>query len=128
MASTVSKSFFGKIGPQKDKKEARVEKEKEKAREVIMSEFEDEFDFVGTYSEEVTEDTSELLPENTAESAIDCAFIGVGGGGGKLAKAFIDLGFSRTLLVNTTEKDQPEGIEPDNFLLIPGASLTYALF
>ena len=50
-----------------------------------MSDFEDEFDFVDAYSEDVVEDTSELLPENTAESAIECAFIGVGGGGGNLA-------------------------------------------
>jgi len=61
------------------------------------------------------------LPENSASSAINCAFLGIGGGGGKLAKAFIDLGFTRTLLINTTEKDQPDGIDPSNFLLIPGA-------
>ena len=86
-----------------------------------MSEFDDDFDFVEAYSEEVVEDTSELLPENSAESAIECAFLGVGGGGGKLAKAFIDVGFTRTLLINTTEKDQPDGVDPGNFLLIPGA-------
>ncbi len=81
----------------------------------------DEFDFVDAYSEETEEVNEELLPENTAISAIDCAFIGVGGGGGKLAKAFLDLGFNRTLLVNTTIKDQPDGINENNFLLIPGA-------
>lgn len=82
---------------------------------------ENEFDFVDAYSEEVQEDDAELLPENAAISAIDCAFVGVGGGGGKLAKAFLDIGFSKTLLVNTTVKDQPEGIDPNNFVLIPGA-------
>ena len=82
---------------------------------------EDEFDFVDAYAEETQETDEELLPENTASSAINCAFIGVGGGGGKLAKAFLDLGFNRTILVNTTVKDQPDGIDENNFLLIPGA-------
>ena len=53
----------------------------------------------------------EQLPENEAVSALNCAFIGVGGAGGKLAKAFLDLGFNKTLLLNTTEKDQPEGVD-----------------
>ena len=82
----------------------------------------DEFDFLqDSFEEEAEESNEELLPANTAKSAIDCAFIGVGGGGGKLAKAFLDLGFSKTVLVNTTDKDKPEGIEDQNFLLIPGA-------
>ena len=42
------------------------------------------------------------LPENEVESALNCAFIGVGGGGGKLAKSFLDLGYHKTLLINTT--------------------------
>ncbi len=82
---------------------------------------ENEFDFVDAYSEDTVEDDAELLPENVAQSAIDCAFVGVGGGGGKLAKAFLDIGFNRTILVNTTVKDQPDGVDPNNFLLIPGA-------
>lgn len=81
----------------------------------------DEFDFVDAYSDDHQESDELLLPENTAPSAINCAFLGVGGGGGKLAKAFLDIGFSRTLLVNTTVKDQPEGLDENNFLLIPGA-------
>ena len=81
----------------------------------------DEFDFVDAYND-VDESVDEMaLPENTATSAINCAFIGVGGGGGKLAKAFLDSGFNKTLLVNTTVKDQPDGIPPDHFLLVPGA-------
>jgi cell division GTPase FtsZ len=80
----------------------------------------DDFDFVEAYDEsQVADDLT--LPENTARSAISCGFIGVGGGGGKLAKSFLDLGFSRTLLINTTEKDQPDGVAPENFLLLPGA-------
>lgn len=78
-----------------------------------------DFDFVEAYDDEPLDE--KLLKENTAPSAINCAFIGVGGGGGKLAKAFLDLGFNKTLLVNTTEKDQPDGVNPENFILIPGA-------
>ena len=81
----------------------------------------DEFDFVGSYSETDTSVDAEALPENTADSAINCAFLGVGGGGGKMAKAFLDLGFNKTLLVNTTVKDQPDGVEEAHFLLVPGA-------
>jgi len=55
--------------------------------EISMSDFDNEFDFVDAYSEDVVEDNSELLPENSTESAIDVAFVGVGGGGG--------IGFSR---------------------------------
>ena len=80
----------------------------------------DDFDFVEAYDDEPLADERKL-EENTAPSAIKCAFIGVGGGGGKMAKAFLDLGFNKTLLINTTEKDQPDGVNPENFLLIPGA-------
>ena len=93
-----------------------TKKKKNKEEEEIS----DEFDFVEAYDEEPANDEL-LLPENTAKSAIRCAFIGVGGGGGKLAKAFLDLGFNKTLLVNTTVKDQPDGVPPENFLLLPGA-------
>ena len=79
-----------------------------------------DFDFVEAYDDEPSAD-ERMLEENTAPSAINCAFVGIGGGGGKLAKAFLDLGFNKTLLVNTTEKDQPTGINPENFILIPGA-------
>ena len=79
-----------------------------------------DFDFVEAYDDEPLTD-EQMLEENTAPSAINCAFVGVGGGGGKLAKAFLDLGFNKTLLMNTTEKDQPAGINPENFILIPGA-------
>jgi cell division GTPase FtsZ len=79
------------------------------------------FDFVEAYDDDPAEADERMLPENSAASAIRCAFIGVGGGGGKLAKAFLDLGFSKTILVNTTVKDQPDGVDPENFLLLPGA-------
>ena len=79
-----------------------------------------DFDFVEAYDEAPSAD-DRMLEDNTALSAINCAFIGIGGGGGKLAKAFLDIGFNKTLLINTTEKDQPDGINPENFILIPGA-------
>ena len=80
-----------------------------------------DFDFVDHYSDDIIDDKSELLPENTAKSAINCAFVGVGGGGGKIAKSFLDLGFNRTVLINTTSKDQPENLQSNNFLLLEGA-------
>ena len=80
----------------------------------------DDFGFVEAYDEVVKTD-DRLLPENSAVSAIKCGFVGVGGGGGKLAKAFLDAGFTKTILVNTTTKDQPNGVDPAHFLLIPGA-------
>lgn len=81
----------------------------------------DDFDFVDHYGDEKLDDDSMLLPENTAPSAINCAFVGVGGGGGKMAKSFLDLGFNRTVLINTTHKDQPEGVPDDHFLLLDGS-------
>ena len=81
----------------------------------------DEFDFVDAYDDDDSAVDEQSLPENTADSAINCAFIGVGGGGGKLAKAFLDAGFNKTILVNTTVKDQPDGVPADHFLLVPGA-------
>ena len=81
----------------------------------------DDFDFVEAYDDSPAPGDDRLLPENSAPSAIKCAFVGVGGGGGKLAKAFLDVGYTKTILVNTTVKDQPSGIEPSHFLLVPGA-------
>ena len=81
----------------------------------------DDFDFVMAYDDDPAEADERLLPENVATSAISCGFIGVGGGGGKLAKAFLDLGFNKTILVNTTEKDQPGGLDASHFVLVPGA-------
>ena len=80
-----------------------------------------DFGFIEHYAEEVSLTHEEQLPDNEAVSALNCAFIGVGGGGGKLAKAFLDLGFNKTLLINTTEKDQPEGVDEKHLILIPDA-------
>ncbi len=81
----------------------------------------DDFDFVMAYDDDPADNDERLLPDNTARSAISCGFVGVGGGGGKLAKAFLDTGYTKTLLVNTTEKDQPGGLDPNHFVLVPGA-------
>ena len=78
-----------------------------------------DFDFVDHYGAEVEQTGDGLLPENTAISALNVGFIGIGGGGGKLAKAFIDIGFTKTLLVNTTEKDQPADVDPQHLVIIP---------
>jgi len=81
----------------------------------------DDFDFVDHYGDTVEVSNEEQLDENSAVSALNCAFVGVGGGGGKMAKSFLDLGFNKTLLINTTEKDQPSNIDPKHLVLIPDA-------
>jgi cell division GTPase FtsZ len=81
----------------------------------------DDFDFVSDYDESVSTGVNNLLPENTAKSSLSVGFVGIGGGGGKMAKAFLDCGFNKTLIVNTTPKDQPEGLDQKHFLLLPGA-------
>ena len=123
MASTVKRSMNNYNPPPKKKKsrEPIVSKKKQDDDEYINPpDIMDEFDFVEAYDDEPIAD-DQLLPDNTAVSAISCAFIGVGGGGGKLAKAFLDLGFNKTLLVNTTLKDLPGGVGDEHVLLIPGA-------
>ncbi len=116
MASTVNSTFNSAM--KKNKKGAKMST---KDNESEIDTFDDEFDFVDAYSDDTVEENAELLPENSAVSAIDCAFVGVGGGGGKIAKAFIDAGYTRSILINTTEKDQPDGVDASNFLLIPGS-------
>ena len=93
----------------------------EQKDDVYINQLDDEFDFVDAFDDQDSSTGDDLLPENSAVSALNVAFLGIGGGGGKLAKAFIDAGFSRSLLVNTTIKDQPDGGDEKNFLLLPGA-------
>ncbi len=76
-----------------------------------------EFDFVDSYAAQ--REVGSVLPENTAASALNCGFVGVGGGGGKLAKAFIDQGFAKVVLVNTTAKDFETGVAPEHLLALP---------
>jgi len=77
-----------------------------------------EFDFVDEYA--APQEAGSLLGENTATTALNCAFVGVGGGGGKLAKSFLDAGFTKTMLVNTTAKDFANGVEDGHLLPLPG--------
>jgi len=79
----------------------------------------DDFDFVDHYDDSEEIKNEDMLEDNTVECALNCAFVGVGGGGGKLAKAFLDIGFNKTLLINTTPKDQPENVDPKHMVLIP---------
>jgi len=80
-----------------------------------------DFDFIDHYGGEVDVSHEDQLPENDAVSSINCGFVGIGGAGGKMVKAFLDLGFNKTLLINTTEKDQPADIDPQHLVLIPDA-------
>lgn len=43
--------------------------------------------------------------ENTVTGALTYAFIGAGQGGGRMAKAFYDLGYKKTIAVNTAKND-----------------------
>jgi len=115
VASTVKKAYFSSNHNKKYKNKENVKMSGKN------NEFDDDFDFVEAYDDDPADADERMLPENEAPSAISCAFVGIGGGGGKLAKAFLDLGFNKTLLVNTTAKDQPDGVPEDHFLLIPGA-------
>ena len=54
---------------------------------------------------DITHDTIVLVSDTIP---INIGFVGVGGGGNKMANAFIELGFNKTLLVNTTGKDIPK--------------------
>ncbi len=85
-----------------------------------MGEF-DDFDFIDSYGEAVEVKHENQLPENDAETAINVGIVGVGGGGGKLAKAFLEQGFNKTILINTTEKDQPLGLDEQHLVLVPGS-------
>ena len=87
---------------------------------VSINDFED-FDFIDQYGESEEVKNEDQLPDNEAGAAISIGVVGVGGGGGKIAKSFLDLGFNKTLLINTTEKDQPTGIEEAHFIHVPGS-------
>lgn len=117
--ATEDKTHRGKV--KKLSEEINYIEEDVSPEENSMSQDFNDFDFVSHFDENAEVGSDELLPDNEAPSSLNCAFVGLGGGGGKLAKSFLDLGFNKTVLVNTTEKDQPAGVDPDHFLLIPGA-------
>ena len=111
MASSVKQSFVNRPPKKQAKKKEKVSELEElkmsgneKDDEYINDDFDgDDFDFVEAYDDDPAGD-ERLLPDNEARCAINCAFIGVGGGGGKLAKAFLDLGFNKTILVNNRKR------------------------
>ena len=80
-----------------------------------------DFDFIDHYGDDEEVKGEEQLADNEVVSSLNCAVIGVGGGGGKMAKAFLDIGFNKTLLVNTTAKDIPEDVDESHVVLIPDA-------
>jgi hypothetical protein len=79
----------------------------------------EDFGMVEDFGLQMEYSDEDLLPENTAPSSVNVGFVGVGGGGNKMANAFIELGFNKTLLVNTTGKDIPKNVEEDHVVLIP---------
>ena len=81
----------------------------------------DEFDFIDHYGEAEEVANEDQLPDNEVGSSLNCAIIGVGGGGGKMAKAFLDIGYNKTLLINTTRKDIPKDVDESHVVLIPDA-------
>ena len=80
-----------------------------------------DFDFIDHYGDNEEVKGEEQLADNEVVSSLNCAVVGIGGGGGKMAKAFLDIGFNKTLLVNTTAKDIPEEIDDKHVVLIPDA-------
>ena len=70
-----------------------------------------DFDFIDHYGDDEEVKGEQQLDDNEIITSLNCAIVGVGGGGGKMAKAFLDLGFNKTLLVNTTPKDIPEDVD-----------------
>jgi cell division GTPase FtsZ len=80
-----------------------------------------DFDFIDHYGDNEEVKGEEQLADNEVISSLNCAVIGIGGGGGKMAKAFLDIGFNKTLLVNTTAKDIPEDVDDKHVVLIPDA-------
>ena len=78
-----------------------------------------DFGMVEDFGLQMEYSDEDLLPENTAPSSLNVGFVGVGGGGNKMANAFIELGFNKTLLVNSTGKDIPKNVEEDHVVLIP---------
>lgn len=79
----------------------------------------EDFGMIDDYGLDMEFSDEDLLPENSAPSSISVGFVGVGGGGNKMANAFLEIGFTKTLLVNTTGKDIPKGVGEEHVVLIP---------
>ena len=79
----------------------------------------EDFGMVEDFGLQMEYSDEDMLPENTAPSSINIGFVGVGGGGNKMANAMLQLGFNKTLLVNSTGKDIPKNVEEEHVVLIP---------
>ena len=90
--------------------------EKDNYHEEVAAE---DFGMVEDFGLQMEYSDEDLLPENTAPSSLNVGIVGVGGGGNKMANAFIELGFNKALLVNTTSKDIPKNVDEDHVVLIP---------
>ena len=90
--------------------------EEDKFDEQVAAE---DFGMVEDFGLQMEFSDEDLLPQNTAPSSLSVGFVGVGGGGNKMANAMIEIGFTKTLLVNTTGKDIPRSIGEKHVVLIP---------
>src|SRR3990167_7473140 len=107
-----------KQGAQKtlDKEEEIILKQVPKEEIRMSNEFDDEFGFEENTEEEKT---LALLSDNTAISSLNVAFCAFGQGAGKIASEFLQLGFNRTILFNSTTKDKPASVKDENFVVFP---------
>ena len=55
----------------------------------------EDFGMVEDFGLQMEYSDEDLLPENTAPSSLNVGFVGVGGGGNKMANAMIELGFNK---------------------------------
>ena len=90
--------------------------EKDSYHEEVAAE---DFGMVEDFGLQMEFSDEDLLPENTAPSSLNVGFVGVGGGGNKMVNAFLELGFNKALLVNTTGKDIPKNVSEEHVVLIP---------
>jgi len=67
-----------------DKEQTMTGGEKQDDTYINTPEVGDDFDFVMAYDDDPAAGDERLLADNSAPSAINCGFIGVGGGGGRL--------------------------------------------
>ena len=79
----------------------------------------EDFGMVEDFGLQMEYSDEDLLPDNIAPSSLNIGFVGVGGGGNKMANAFLQLGFNKSILVNTTGKDIPKDVTEDHVVLIP---------
>ena len=79
----------------------------------------EDFGMVEDFGLQMEFSDEDLLPDNTAPSSLNVGLVGVGGGGNKMVNAFLELGFNKSLLVNTTGKDIPKNVAEEHVVLIP---------